>query len=78
MTHLEPKSIQKSTIVLEMVPVYDNEMYQRVARDNIPQTRVSSGFFNQNRRNPNVQIERHGFAPNDNVVGQFLKKVDST
>jgi hypothetical protein len=78
MAHLEPKSVQKSTIVLALVPVYDKEKYQRVARDNIPQTRASSRFFHQNRRNLNVPIDRHGFAPNDHILGQFLKKVDST
>jgi hypothetical protein len=28
--------------------------------------------------NPNVYIDRQGFAPNDDILGQFLKNIDAT
>jgi hypothetical protein len=67
MDHLEPTSIQKSTIVLDLVPVYDEEMYQRVAPDNISQTRKSK---------PPDRSTRICF--NDHILGQFLKNIDPT
>jgi hypothetical protein len=60
--------------IQDLVLVYGDEMYQRVARDNIPQTRASSRFFHQNRRNLNVPIDRHQFAPSDHILAQFLFK----
>jgi hypothetical protein len=48
----------------------DEKLYQRVALNNISQTRAPSRFFHQNRR--------HGFASNDQIRGQFLKQFEST
>jgi hypothetical protein len=69
MDHLEPTSIQKSKIVLDLVPVYDEEMYQRVAPDNISQTRKS--------KPPDRSTRICSKRPYP-TVGQFLKKIYPT
>jgi hypothetical protein len=64
MPHLELKSVPKSTIMLDLVPVYDEEMDQRVAPDNLSQTRKSK------RPDRSTRI----CSKRPHILGQFLIK----